>query len=440
MSIDVLPDDVLLSIYDYYVGEATDVEGWRTLVHVCRRWRNVVFGSPRRLHLRVAWTNKSHVREKLDVLPRLPIVVSGNCDTIACLENIKAALEHSDRVCQIELMINQQQIPREDVLVALDKPFPALTDLDLSLCPTSYPELLKSLGASRHLRSLSLGGIGIPQFPALLAFSVDLNSLHLHDIPHYRYLTPDTTATALSGLTGLETLSLRFKSFQTDHQESHHLLPRSVLLSLICFDYEGVSEYLEALVARIDTPVLERLGITFFRQPTFHTTQLLWFLSRIPEMQELDKARMKLANPEVWIEFSSSDFSLSALRLGISSEKPERHFPCLARFFGLPFNILSTLESFYIVACPHLEQYRWDRVENAQWVELFRPFVEVKNLYLSKEVTPHIAPALQELVEKSVTEVFPTLQNVFLEDLLPAGPVYDAIMQFTTARRLSVAL
>jgi hypothetical protein len=150
-------------------------------------------------------------------------------------------------------------------------------------------------------------------------------------------------------------------------------------------------------------------------------------------MQELDKARVKLDKPEVWIDLSSSDSS--ALRLGISSNEPERHFPRLLRSFGLPFNPLLTLESLYFVAYPNLQQSWWDRVENAQLLEFFRPFVAVKNLYLctGRQVTLRIAPALQELVGEGV---FPTLQNIFLDGLL-LEPVFDAIMQFATARRLS---
>jgi hypothetical protein len=58
MAIDVLPDVVLLEMFDYYVNQVREedspdvtVESWRTLVHVCRNWRSVVFGSPRRLNL-----------------------------------------------------------------------------------------------------------------------------------------------------------------------------------------------------------------------------------------------------------------------------------------------------------------------------------------------------------------------------------------------------
>jgi hypothetical protein len=385
------------------------------------------------------------VKEKLDVWPGLPIVVSGYCDTITCVRNIKAALEHSDRICQIELMVNAHKVPAEGVFTALEKPFPVLTDLDLSQWPSvsifefGYPDPLKFLGSSIHLRSLSLGGIAIPQFPALIASFVDLNKLRLHDIP-YGYLKPDAMATALSALTSLETLSLGFASGQRcadlGNQASQHPLPRSVIRSLFCFDFEGVSQYLEALVARIDTPVLDRLGITLFHQPTFDTTQLRWFLSRIPNMQEFDKARVKLAspNPEVWTDFSStSDFG--ALRVGILSSEPERRFQCLARFFGLPFN--PTPESLYIAGGPYLGEYPWVRVENSQWLELLRPFVAVKNLHISKEVAARIAPALEELVGERATEVFPTLQKVFLEGEEENLPTHSAIMKFATVRRLS---
>jgi hypothetical protein len=135
VTINVLPDDVLLGIFDCYVDEATKVEAWHTPVRVCRRWRGAVLGSPRRLNLRIACTTKTSVREKLDVWPRLPIVVSGDCDSMLSVDNIKA-----------------------DIFAALEKPFPVLTDLDLSsqwpvIRLSVDPDPLKFLGGSTHLRS-----------------------------------------------------------------------------------------------------------------------------------------------------------------------------------------------------------------------------------------------------------------------------------------------
>ena len=105
MTIDTLSDDDLLYVFDFYLAEALEVEAWHTLVHVCRRWRTLVFASPRRLNLRIACTNKTPVREKLDIWPPLPIVMLGSCFSHTCLDNIIDALKHHDRVCQIELSL-----------------------------------------------------------------------------------------------------------------------------------------------------------------------------------------------------------------------------------------------------------------------------------------------------------------------------------------------
>ena len=56
--IDILPDDVLLEIFDFYMIIPSYTgnpryKAWQSLVHVCRRWRILVFGSPRRLDLRL---------------------------------------------------------------------------------------------------------------------------------------------------------------------------------------------------------------------------------------------------------------------------------------------------------------------------------------------------------------------------------------------------
>ena len=76
------------------------IEEWQTLVHVCRRWRRVVFGSPHRLDLRLLCSNETPARDTLYVWPALPLFIA--CDgTPESVYNIVAALERSDRVCDI---------------------------------------------------------------------------------------------------------------------------------------------------------------------------------------------------------------------------------------------------------------------------------------------------------------------------------------------------
>ena len=61
----------------------------------------------------------------------------------------------------------------------------------------------------------------------------------------------------------------------------------------------------------------------------------------------------------------------------------------------------------------------------------------VINLYVSKAFMPGIAAALQELVGDRITDVLPSLQNIFMEELDPLEPLQENIGQFVTARQFS---
>jgi hypothetical protein len=102
ISIDVLPNDVLLAIFDFYVVPENyskgQIEMWITLVHVGRRWRNLVFGSPRRLNLRLLYIPGPRTWEMLDVWPALPLLDLLVRDSSADEDHIIAVLERSDRV------------------------------------------------------------------------------------------------------------------------------------------------------------------------------------------------------------------------------------------------------------------------------------------------------------------------------------------------------
>src|ERR1700679_3063749 len=96
--IDVLPDDVLLEIFDFYVDmDPFNRSNWQTLVHVSRRWRCLVLGSPCRLNLRLVCTLKTPARDSLDVWPALPLIIEGSLAFSPGTDNIFAALGQSNR-------------------------------------------------------------------------------------------------------------------------------------------------------------------------------------------------------------------------------------------------------------------------------------------------------------------------------------------------------
>jgi hypothetical protein len=99
---------------------------------------------------------------------------------------------------------------------------------------------------------------------------------------------------------------------------------------------------------------------------------------------------------------------------------------------------LSTLEDLYIHKDSYWRPHWQDDIENTLWLDLLRSFVAVKNLYLSVEYVPRIAPALQELAGGRTTEVLPALENIFLEGFQTSGPLHEGIENFVAARRLTI--
>ena len=70
-------------------------------------------------------------------------------------------------------------------------------------------------------------------------------------------------------------------------------------------------------------------------------------------------------------------------------------------------------------------------------MQLLLPFTGALNLYLSKEFAPGIAAALEELAGGRITEVLPSLQDIFVEGLKSSGLFQENIGQFVAARQLS---
>jgi hypothetical protein len=164
----MLPDDVLLEIFEFYVHKDSEedfvflkkeVEVWQTLAHVCPRWRSVVFGSPRRLNLRLVCTAGTPARDMLDVWPSLPLLIHDGPSYAEVVDEILAALEHRDRVVKIHLFESDDS-DLENVLAAMQEPYPELTELMLhsfggkvSVIPDSF------LGGSATTSPIPLFGL-----------------------------------------------------------------------------------------------------------------------------------------------------------------------------------------------------------------------------------------------------------------------------------------
>jgi hypothetical protein len=428
--IDVLPDDVLLEIFDLYVDE--DPKAWQSLVHVCRRWRCLVFASPRRLNLRLVCTLGTPVRDMLDIWPALPLLVQGHSLETTSLDNIIAALGHRNRVSGIDLCnLSSSQLTK--VLAAMKEPFPELTNLHLGAFDSIAPLDLDLFmgGSTPRLRCLHLGRIPYPRLPNLLLSATGLVSLCLYDSG---YISPEAMVTCLSVLTSLKMLCVEFRTFPSRLDWKWQRLPlptRTVLPSLVFFDFKGIRQYLEDLTSRIDAPRLNYVFVDFiYYELEFDSPQLAQFIGRTPALKAPDEAHVIFGDDACWVRLSSKAFG-SGLNVETRWDS-EPQLPALAQVCNLSLPPLSTVEDLYIRNDADSRLDWDDPVESDEWLALLKPFTHVKNLYLSDDIKRHIAPALRLLTEDRITEILPTLESIFLEGLLPSGPYEEEIGRTTS--------
>ena len=456
----MLPDEVLLVIFGFCAAPAVEqntkrgIEAWQSLVHVCRRWRSIVFGSPRYLNLRLVSTEKTNVRDTLDVWPPLPLVIWANLNRIQGLtafgvDSTIEILKHRDRVDEIYFRPDDSDISSlEEILAAMQVPFPELTNLQLwsrfetvRVVPDSFLG-----GSAPRLESLKLRGIPFPGLPNLLRSATRIVDLQLSDIPHSGYFSPDTLVTALSTLTSLQTLVLQFRSPRSHPDPAIRRLllsTRAVLPVLTGFSFKGACEYLDDFVGRIDTPRIHELTVTFFNDIVFDAPQFIQFIDRIPMLKQFDKAHVIFGKDAASVNFPSfltsvdSNGSVRSLIVEVSCSDLDWQASFLEQVCTSWLSVLSTTENLYIDQDPY-SYFKWqDNIENTLWLDLLRPFTTMKNLYLSWDLVQRIGPALQELDEGRTTEVLPTLQNILLEEVEPAGRVQEDIGKIIAVRRLS---
>jgi hypothetical protein len=447
VTIDILPEDVLLEIFDFYVDPTRKEEGleaWCTLVHVCRKWRNIVLESPHRLNLRIrCHPGTTPVREKLDNWPALPIVLAQYDEDWQPkwgVVNVAAALEQNNRICRVVLWgVPTSQMG--EILAAMYKSFPILTDLlleseDETLETLVDPELFLG-GSAPCLRFLQLASIPLPGLPNLIFSTTHLTHLRLFNISRSGYISPEAMVSCFSALTRLESLLLKFESPESFPLREHRRPPPptpTLLPSLTSLYFDGVSDYLEDLVVRIDTPLLDSLKISLFYQSILDTAKLAQFIQSTPKLKGYNEAHIvfypssvRLTIPRV----SGKGLQVSCEVVGLQvSSMVQVCTSSLSQVFR------ATVERLYI--CDNYGCWRGHiHVEKNRWRELLRPFISVKSLYLSHVIVRRIAPALQEIIGERVAGVLPALETLFLEDVILSEPVQEDIGSFISGQQFS---
>jgi len=242
----------------------------------------------------------------------------------------------------------------------------------------------------------------------------------------------------LSTLTRLGSLSIEFQSPRFPDRTNRHPPPltRTVLPALTRLHFQGVSEYLEDLVARIDAPLLDHAAIIFFNQLIFDTPQLPQFMRRTERLTSPTRAVVTFHPHTVQISLFSP-ISSAKFDLQISCNESDWQISSVEQICIQCTPILSHVEGLEIREGSFLRPEWLDDLDSAQWLELFHAFTAVRSLHVSEELQPIVAPAFHGLTGRRATEMLPALHTLFLEGFQPHGSVSGTIEPFTDSRRLS---
>jgi hypothetical protein len=452
ITIDTLPDDVLLEIFKFYVCEDGDGEDWEELVHVCRRWRYVAFAAPRSLDMRLVSTASSRAREMIDIWPALPILVLGAPVYDETMDNIVAALERNDRVCEIFIKgISHDALEALAAMTAMQNPFPALTHFYLG-SPVGESEIAPVLpdsflgGSAPSLQSFFLDSIPFPALPKLLSSACHLVRLELGDIPSSVYLSPKAMVECLSALTRLEKLKIDFRSalplpVRADRHPPHS---PTVLPALTSLSLRSGSEYVGDFFTWMRVPPLDHLDMSLLRPAILNVRGVSVFTGRVKPFEGLDQAHVLFKDDFIEVMFSPRNGTTGIRSLTFSF----KFLGSVWQFWSLTHSKRRFSTSFYqwrrFDVCDLESRCSplWvDNMANARWLEFLGLFNTAEDLYLSAGAAMCVAPALRELAGTheggTGTNVLHRLRNLFVEGLSPSGPVREAIAEFVARRQLS---
>jgi hypothetical protein len=462
ITIGILSDNVLLEVFDRCRNsdDQSDqypffVWKWHLLVHVCRRWRQIIFSSPRRLDLQLLCTDGTPFREILGIWPAIPILVLFSSGIRPRDEdNLIAALEHPDRVSRIKLSVDESQLGK--IAALMQEPLPLLTHLSISShfgIVSALPEGFLG-GSAPSLQELELCDVQYPALPTLLSSAGNLVNLTLRNIPPTGYISPAVMASLVATSLKLEILEIDFNAL-TSIPDLILSPPttRTILPVLRKFSFSGECKYLEDFVSRIDSPQLNTILVYYqsgYININFDVPQLSKFINRSESLKKSLPRHCKIMvdQEEDIVTFCVGHATIEQWnhKAGISvclGEGIDGQISHLTEILGHIFPILSdvvhcTIDSVLIM-CESAPSSDPPARDDFDWLQLLRQLSSLKTLFVSDRVAHLISQALAYVDTTMTTKVFPALKLLCLEE--SEDPEEDqympSVQKFLAVRRES---
>ena len=349
-------------------------------------------------------------------------------------ENVHLGLQQHGRVRRIILRASSSSL--RTWLEPMNNLFPRLTDL--SLVSTNIEEMslmLPERFQAPGLRHLSLQDIGLPKGMPLLSSAIALSTLSLTHIRASSYFPPGSLVTQLQGLPHLEELSIGFAIPIPLPSSERELLPAPIppvtVPTLRRLIFQGVDAYLDNLVAQINTPLLERLALTFFFDLAFTLVNLTEFIHRTDGLGCLVAHVVFNKDGSSIVAGHYEDVGKVGLR--VNCEPLDWQIDSVTQVCDALGDVLSTVEELTLDLNVDGMLSDWENtLDNVAWQELLLPFIGVKKLHIGSSLTLELSKALESVDEGLVLELLPQLQE--FEVPLKIDLATDAFSMFMKTR------
>ena len=390
--------------------------------------------------MHILFTNGTPLVDMLSHLPPFPFVIDYRGEDTDDDHGIIHAIQHRDRVVRIVSQAPSLHLGR--LIVPMGRTFPRVESLSL-LSTTSLEKvtglILPSTLLAPNLRHLSLRGVLLPKGLPLLASTFLLVTLSLTDIQSPGYFTPATLVTRLQHLPQLEELSICFFTPLPRPSAEGDLfqgpITPTTLPALRLLVFRGVSAYLENLIARINSPLLERLNITLFNQLTFTLPHLSHFI-RTTETLKHPTAKVVFNREGVSLVGSSSESLGGTFNLRISCKQFDWQIDSATQVCSELVEVLSAVEELTLDFEEESLPSDWQNAVDAMmWDGLLWPFNGVKKLRIGHPVASELSKALESDDAGLILGLLPELEE--LEAQVDLGHVKKAFETFIETRQLA---
>ena len=294
-----------------------------------------------------------------------------------------------------------------------------------------------------NLRHLTLIGVGLPKRLRLLSSTISLATLVLANIRASGYFRPRLLVSRLQLLPQLEELSIGFSIPIPRPSAERELLGKQVtpvtLPNLKLVTFQGVSAYLDRLIAQIRAPLLERLDITLFCQIAFALPHLSHFID-ITEGLKLSTAEIFLWSDMACVVLGhhSEGWYDRCFVLRVKCKQLDWQIHGAGQICRELMPVLSGVEKLTLDFHEEMMSTEWQNseIDDTTWheLQLLRSFIGVKELRICHSLSEELSRALQ--VGEIMTDpgLLPDLQELISE--LRKGRTSGLFRSFIRARQV----